>query len=105
MQSSLILIPFCALLVSLTRHGDVRRALLLSSSLAALSLWPWRCAVTFFLFHVWFSSVVLFAPVVLIVALFLVQELAPVQAEEIELHPPEYPWSHNGWLDTLDHAR
>jgi len=32
------------------------------------------------------------------------EELSPIQAEELELHPPEYPWSHNGWLDTLDHA-
>jgi len=45
------LIPFCALLVSFTRHGGARRALLLFSSLAALSLWPWRCAFAFFLFH------------------------------------------------------
>ena len=41
----------------------------------------------------------------MLVTLVLLQELAPIQAEEIELHAPEYPWSHNGWLDTLDHAR
>jgi len=28
-----------------------------------------------------------------------------VSAEEIELHPPYYPWSHNGMIDSLDHAR
>jgi ubiquinol-cytochrome c reductase cytochrome c1 subunit len=21
------------------------------------------------------------------------------------LHPPQYPWSHKGWLDSFDHAR
>jgi len=21
------------------------------------------------------------------------------------LHPPKYPWSHSGWLDSFDHAR
>ena len=21
------------------------------------------------------------------------------------LHTPHYPWSHNGWLDSFDHAR
>ena len=26
-------------------------------------------------------------------------------AEENELHPPHYPWGHNGWIDALDHAR
>jgi hypothetical protein len=48
---------------------------------------------------------VLSAPFLMLVTLVLLQELAPIQAEEIELHAPEYPWSHNGWLDTLDHAR
>eukprot|EP00730_Choanoeca_flexa_P011019 TRINITY_DN2227_c0_g1_i1.p1 TRINITY_DN2227_c0_g1~~TRINITY_DN2227_c0_g1_i1.p1 ORF type:complete len:301 (+),score=90.72 TRINITY_DN2227_c0_g1_i1:53-955(+) len=32
------------------------------------------------------------------------EELRPVSAEELELHAPEYPWSHNGMLSSLDHA-
>lgn len=28
-----------------------------------------------------------------------------VRASELELHPPNYPWSHNGLLSALDHAR
>lgn len=39
------------------------------------------------------------------VVFFVSQELQPIRAEELELHAPEYPWSHNGLLDTLDHAR
>lgn len=27
-----------------------------------------------------------------------------VKASELELHPPAYPWSHNGLLSSLDHA-
>ncbi|XP_007907494.1 cytochrome c1, heme protein, mitochondrial [Callorhinchus milii] len=27
-----------------------------------------------------------------------------VTADELELHPPNYPWSHNGLLSSLDHA-
>ncbi|KAE8599885.1 hypothetical protein XENTR_v10017382 [Xenopus tropicalis] len=27
-----------------------------------------------------------------------------VKASELELHPPSYPWSHNGLLSSLDHA-
>lgn len=32
------------------------------------------------------------------------EELRTVSAEELELHPAQYPWSHNGPLDALDHA-
>lgn len=32
------------------------------------------------------------------------EELYPVQAEDLELHVPQYPWSHNGLLGALDHA-
>jgi ubiquinol-cytochrome c reductase cytochrome c1 subunit len=32
------------------------------------------------------------------------EELAPIHAEDLELHPPHYPWGHNGYLDALDHA-
>lgn len=28
-----------------------------------------------------------------------------VNASELELHPPSYPWSHNGLLTALDHSR
>ncbi|KAG8430999.1 hypothetical protein GDO86_019585 [Hymenochirus boettgeri] len=28
-----------------------------------------------------------------------------VKASELELHPPTYPWSHNGHLSSLDHNR
>ncbi|RXM92852.1 Cytochrome c1, heme protein, mitochondrial [Acipenser ruthenus] len=28
-----------------------------------------------------------------------------VKASELELHPPNYPWSHGGMLSSLDHAR
>uniref|UniRef100_A0A671QUL0 Cytochrome c-1 n=1 Tax=Sinocyclocheilus anshuiensis TaxID=1608454 RepID=A0A671QUL0_9TELE len=28
-----------------------------------------------------------------------------VKATDLELHPPSYPWSHNGLLSSLDHAR
>ncbi len=28
-----------------------------------------------------------------------------VSASDVELHPANYPWSHNGHLETLDHAR
>ena len=28
-----------------------------------------------------------------------------VSASDAELHPANYPWSHNGHLSTLDHAR
>lgn len=28
-----------------------------------------------------------------------------VKASDLELHPPSYPWSHNGMLSSLDHAR
>lgn len=28
-----------------------------------------------------------------------------VRASELELHPPKNPWSHNGLLTSLDHAR
>ncbi|KAM4688555.1 cytochrome c1, heme protein, mitochondrial [Discoglossus pictus] len=27
-----------------------------------------------------------------------------VKASDLELHPPSYPWSHNGFLSSLDHA-
>ncbi|KAL1128869.1 hypothetical protein AAG570_013403, partial [Ranatra chinensis] len=27
-----------------------------------------------------------------------------VQAADLELHPPKYPWSHNGYFQALDHA-
>ncbi|XP_063306290.1 cytochrome c1, heme protein, mitochondrial [Pelobates fuscus] len=27
-----------------------------------------------------------------------------VKASELELHPPNYPWSHNGFLSSLDHT-
>ncbi|KAI4902918.1 hypothetical protein NFI96_010943 [Prochilodus magdalenae] len=27
-----------------------------------------------------------------------------VKASDLELHPPSYPWSHNGMLSSLDHA-
>ena len=29
---------------------------------------------------------------------------AAVSAGELELHPPSYPWSHAGYLHSLDHA-
>jgi len=32
-------------------------------------------------------------------------EFNPVIAEDLELHPAHYPWSHNGRLQSLDHAR
>ena len=35
---------------------------------------------------------------------FLGEVHANSPAEE-GLHPPTYPWSHKGWLDTFDHAR
>lgn len=28
-----------------------------------------------------------------------------VSAGELELHPPNFPWSHNGMLSSLDHSR
>lgn len=28
-----------------------------------------------------------------------------VKASDLELHPPNYPWSHAGPLSSLDHAR
>ena len=28
-----------------------------------------------------------------------------LSADEIELHPPYYPWSHSGMIDSLDHSR
>lgn len=28
-----------------------------------------------------------------------------VKASDLELHPPNYPWSHNGLVSALDHAR
>lgn len=28
-----------------------------------------------------------------------------VRASDLELHPPQYPWSHAGPLSSLDHAR
>lgn len=28
-----------------------------------------------------------------------------LSADELELHPPSYPWSHNGLIDAVDHAR
>lgn len=28
-----------------------------------------------------------------------------VNATELELHPPSYPWSHSGFLSALDHSR
>lgn len=28
-----------------------------------------------------------------------------VNASELELHPPSYPWSHGGFLTALDHSR
>lgn len=28
-----------------------------------------------------------------------------VKASDLELHPPQYPWSHSGPLSSLDHAR
>lgn len=28
-----------------------------------------------------------------------------VDAAELELHPPHYPWAHKGFLSSLDHAR
>ena len=31
-------------------------------------------------------------------------EFNPLQAEDLELHPPHYPWSHAGRFDSLDHA-
>ena len=30
---------------------------------------------------------------------------ASVLAAELTLHPPQYPWSHNGLFSSLDHAR
>lgn len=37
-------------------------------------------------------------------AALAMEELRPISAEELELHPPTYPWSHSGPFDTLDHA-
>eukprot|EP00055_Hartaetosiga_balthica_P007278 m.24748 g.24748 ORF g.24748 m.24748 type:complete len:297 (+) comp5694_c0_seq1:72-962(+) len=34
----------------------------------------------------------------------LMEELAPISATDLDLHPPSYPWSHNGMFDALDHA-
>lgn len=28
-----------------------------------------------------------------------------LSADEDELHPPYYPWSHSGVIDSLDHSR
>lgn len=28
-----------------------------------------------------------------------------VKASDLELHPPNYPWTHNGLVSALDHAR
>lgn len=28
-----------------------------------------------------------------------------VDAAELELHPPHFPWDHRGFLSSLDHAR
>jgi len=28
-----------------------------------------------------------------------------VKASDLELHPPNYPWTHNGLVSSLDHAR
>ena len=28
-----------------------------------------------------------------------------VYAEELELHPPKFPWTHRGAFSSLDHAR
>lgn len=28
-----------------------------------------------------------------------------VSASDLELHPPSYPWSHSGFLSSLDHTR
>lgn len=28
-----------------------------------------------------------------------------VKATDLELHPPKLPWSHNGLINSLDHAR
>jgi len=33
-----------------------------------------------------------------------VADIAPVNASDTELHPAQYPWSHSGHLQTLDHA-
>jgi len=30
---------------------------------------------------------------------------ASVLASELELHPPAYPWTHNGAFSSFDHAR
>ena len=30
---------------------------------------------------------------------------AVVFAGDLTLHPPKYPWSHNGPLNALDHSR
>ncbi|EGD80800.1 cytochrome c1 [Salpingoeca rosetta] len=37
-------------------------------------------------------------------AALAMEELRPVNAEDLELHPAAYPWSHNGMLDSFDHA-
>ena len=31
--------------------------------------------------------------------------LLSLSAEEIEIEPPAFPWSHSGWFDSVDHAR
>jgi len=31
--------------------------------------------------------------------------LSTLAASELVLHPPNYPWSHNGLFDALDHQR
>ena len=30
---------------------------------------------------------------------------ASVLASDLMLHPPEYPWTHNGLFSSFDHAR
>ena len=34
-----------------------------------------------------------------------VGEVHASSAADEGLHPPQYPWSHSGWLDSFDHAR
>lgn len=36
------------------------------------------------------------------IALMLQQS---VKASDLELHPPNYPWTHSGMLSALDHGR
>eukprot|EP01147_Barroeca_monosierra_P001426 gene1426-4587_t len=37
-------------------------------------------------------------------AAIAIEELRPIRADDLELHPAQFPWSHNGLLDAFDHS-